>query len=286
MLITRLWTGALLVAIGLGILVADAWLAPWFPLLLAAALLALALATRELVQLLPAPGLRSWLAQLGVILVVLANWPAQLWEVGTAWHWVGLTAMGLFQLTFLVEAATYRGPGEAALRISLTWLAIGYLGVLSSFLLQLRWLPGGQSSLALALAIFVPKSCDIGAFFIGRATGRHPMSPILSPKKTWEGAVGGILVSTAVALGINALGSIVSLGRPLLPWANAAAFGAVIGAVGMLGDLMESLLKRDSGKKDAANLIPSFGGVLDVLDAILFSAPVSYVWIMLACGAR
>jgi phosphatidate cytidylyltransferase len=286
MLITRLWTGALLIAIGLGILVADAWLAPWFPILLGAALLASALATKELLGISPAPGPRRGLAFLGVILLILVNWPAHLCEVGAAWQWIGLTAVGLFLLAFLVEAVAYQEPGQATLRISQTWFVIGYLGVLASFLLQLRWLPGGQSSLALALAIFVPKSCDIGAYFTGRAIGHHRMSPILSPMKTWEGAAGGLLVSTAVALGINALGSFVTLGRPLLPWANAAAFGVVIGSVGMLGDLMESLLKRDSGKKDAANLIPSFGGVLDVLDAILFSAPVSYVWIMLSCGAR
>jgi phosphatidate cytidylyltransferase len=279
LLITRLWTGGLLILVGLGILWFDAWLAPWYPVLLVVGLVASVMAARELCGLFPGTP-RCWLITLGVALVVLANWPAHLLEVGQAWHWIGLTAIGLLLTTFLIEARAFLGPGETTQRIALTWLAIGYLGVLASFLFQLRWLEGGRGEFALALAIFVPKSCDIGAYFTGRAIGRHHMSPILSPKKTWEGAAGGLIFSTAIALGINALGSYATLGRPLLSWPSAAAFGLVVGLAGMLGDLMESMLKRDSGKKDTANLIPSFGGVLDVLDAILFSAPVSYVWLV------
>jgi phosphatidate cytidylyltransferase len=127
--------------------------------------------------------------------------------------------------------------------------------------------------LALALAIFVPKSCDIGAYFTGRAIGRHKMTPTLSPKKTWEGAAGGLVTAVLAALGINAI-------NPLLTWPSAIGFGIVVGITGMVGDLMESLIKRDCEKKDASDLVPGFGGVLDVVDAILFAAPVSYAWIM------
>jgi phosphatidate cytidylyltransferase len=279
MLITRLWTGALLILLGIGVLVFDAWFAPWYPILLLAALAMSLLAAHELAGLFPVPTKR-WLLMLSVSLAILANWPAHVFKLGEPWHWIGLTAVGMLLLTFLVEAQAFREPGGTTQRIALTWLAVGYLGILASFLFQLRWLRGGE--LALALAIFVPKSCDIGAYFTGRAIGRHPMSPILSPKKTWEGAAGGLMVSVAVALGINALGSYATLERPLLSWPSAAGFGLVVGIVGMLGDLMESMLKRDRGKKDTANLIPSFGGILDVLDAILFSAPVSYVWIVVS----
>jgi phosphatidate cytidylyltransferase len=279
---TRLWTGALLIAIGLGILILDAWLAPWFPVLLVAALCASMLSAIELQGLLPSPGPRPWLTCLGVALVILANWPSHVLGFGEAWHWIGLTAVGVFMLIFLVEATQYRQPGEATLRISLAWLTVGYLGVLPSFLLQLRWLPEGRGLFAFALGVFVPKVGDIAAYFTGRAFGRHPMSPILSPKKTWEGAAGGLAASVAVALGINALALYLNGDRPLLTWPMAAAFGVVVGVVAQLGDLMESLLKRDRNQKDAAQLIPSFGGVLDVLDSILFSAPVSYVW--LACS--
>jgi phosphatidate cytidylyltransferase len=282
MLITRLWTGGLLILVGLGILWLDASFAPWYPILLVVGIAAALLAAHELCGLLPTPSARRWLVMFGVGLVVLASWPAHVFEMGEAWHWIGLTAVGLLLLTFLVEAQAFREPGAATQRIAHTWLAIGYVAVLASFLFQLRWLDGGRGGMALALAIFVPKSCDIGAYFTGRLIGRHRMAPVLSPKKTWEGAIGGLIFSTAVALGINALGSYATLGRPLLSWPSAAGFGLVVGLAGMLGDLMESMLKRDSGKKDAANFIPSFGGMLDVLDAILFSAPVSYMWILLA----
>src|SRR5262249_13076388 len=159
-----------------------------------------------LTGLFPVPTKR-WLLMLGVGLVVLANWPANVLKLGEAWQWIGLAAAGTLLLTFLVEAWAFREPGGTTQRIALTWLAVGYLGILASFLFQLRWLPGDRGELAFAMAIFVPKSCDIGAYFTGRAIGRHRMSPILSPKKTWEGAAGGLIVSTAVALGINALGS-------------------------------------------------------------------------------
>src|SRR5207248_385801 len=103
---------------------------------------------------------------------------------------------------FLVEMARFREPGESVVRIALTvWIA-AYLGLLPSFLAQLRWPAGtgfspagrevARGTTALALAVFVPKCCDIGAYFTGRFLGRHKMSPVLSPKKTWEGAAGGL----------------------------------------------------------------------------------------------
>jgi phosphatidate cytidylyltransferase len=156
---------------------------------------------------------------------------------------------------------------------------VGYLGLLSCFFIQLRWLPGWHGSLALALAIFVPKCGDIGAYFTGRFLGRHRMAPVLSPKKTWEGAAGGLLASVAVALGINAVGANYAPEGLLLPWAGAAGLGLVVGVVAMLGDLMESLIKRDCQRKDASELVPGFGGVLDVLDSVVFSAPVTYGWV-------
>ena len=98
------------------------------------------------------------------------------------------------------------------LRVALTLLIIAYLGLLPSFLIQLRWGTaatrgaGGFSAVApLALAIFVPKCCDIGAYFTGRLIGRHPMTPRLSPKKTWEGLAGGLAVAVLTTLVINRL---------------------------------------------------------------------------------
>jgi phosphatidate cytidylyltransferase len=102
------------------------------------------------------------------------------------------------------------------------------------------------------------------------------MTPILSPKKTWEGAAGGLVAAMVTAIAIEALAITAALERNLF---SAAGFGLVVGMVAMIGDLMESLIKRDCEKKDASQIVPGFGGVLDVLDSILFSAPLSYWWL-------
>jgi phosphatidate cytidylyltransferase len=124
------------------------------------------------------------------------------------------------------------------------------------------------------LAIFVPKCGDIGAYFTGRALGRHRMAPTLSPKKTWEGVAGGVTASVLAAVGIDRLGPVVRGG-----WPSAAGLGAALGIVGIFGDLAESLIKRDAQQKDASQRVPGFGGILDVVDSVVFAAPVAYWWI-------
>src|SRR5204862_7953004 len=130
-------------------------------------------------------------------------------------------------------------PGASVVRVALlAWLS-GYLGLLPCYLAQLRWQAEDGSArrgtLALALALFVPKCCDIGAYFTGRFLGRHPMAPVLSPKKTWEGAAGGLVTAMLVAVGLNRLGPVVRGGL-----AAELAFGATVGGAGMPGDLAES----------------------------------------------
>ena len=142
----------------------------------------------------------------------------------------------------------------------------------------MRWLKSGDldyGTVALALAIFVPKCCDIGAYSIGRLIGRHKMTPVLSPKKTWEGLAGGLALAAAAAVLLNRLGGL-GYGDPA-----AACLGLTVGGAGVLGDLAESLVKRDFQHKDASQVVPGFGGVLDVVDSIVFAAPVSYCWLRL-----
>src|SRR5439155_16610219 len=125
------------------------------------------------------------------------------------------------------------------------------------------------------LMVFAPKCADIGAYFTGRSLGRHPMAPVLSPKKTWEGAAGGLVLAALATVLISRLEpSLVPGGM-----GGAAGLGAVLGIAGMLGDLAESLIKRDCGRKDASQVVPGFGGVLDILDSIIFAAPVAYCWL-------
>jgi len=156
--------------------------------------------------------------------------------------------------------------------------AMAYAGVLSAFFVQLRfWTDHDRGAAALGALIAVTKGGDIGAYFTGRFLGRHPMTPTLSPKKTWEGFAGGVVTSIGAAVGVSFVradlfGSIV----------EAVLFGVVLGVTGVLGDLAESLIKRDCGVKDASQVVPGFGGILDVVDSVLFAAPVAFWWL----GAR
>jgi len=180
---------------------------------------------------------------------------------------------------FLYEMATFRDAATSVERLSLMYWSVAYLGFLPSFFAQLRWLGNSPASgtCALALAIFVPKCGDIGAYFAGRRFGRRAMAPVLSPKKTWEGAAGGIVASVFAAILID------RVLPSMLPGILAEiGFGITVGIAGMLGDLAESLIKRDCQRKDASAVVPGFGGALDVVDAVIFAAPVAYCWIR--CG--
>ena len=120
---------------------------------------------------------------------------------------------------------------------------------------------------------------DTAAYFVGRSMGRHKMAPLLSPKKTWEGAVGGLVGSVTTSLVCIPL-----LGLPLTLGAG-IVIGLVGGVVGPLGDLAESLIKRQVGLKDAGSIIPGHGGVLDRADSLLFTAPTLFYLITLFTGA-
>ncbi len=282
MLWTRLWMGAILVALAVGMLVVDQWLALWYPFLLVTVLALALLACFELLRLLgPQTRPQAWFCYLAVAGLVLANWSRPViktlesgWD-SEPWQWIlGVFATVLLS-SFLLEMAVFHAPGESVARMATgIWLA-SYLGLLPCFLVQLRWLgDAGTGGVTLALAIFVPKCCDSGAYFTGRWIGKHRMTPLLSPKKTWEGAAGGLVASIAAAIAINRLG-------PALHHGIAAeiGFGITVGLAALLGDLAESLIKRDCGQKDASQSVPGFGGILDIVDSVIFSAPVAYWWL-------
>lgn len=156
-----------------------------------------------------------------------------------------------------------------------TLLAFVYLGLLFGFLLAIR---REHSAWLLAWVLLTTKASDIGAFAAGMTLGRHKLIPWLSPGKTWEGLAGGIASSAIVgAAGVEVLRAI---GDPSAPTPAFGAFcGAVFAVVGQAGDLMESLLKRDAGLKDSGDVVPGFGGVLDVIDSVLLVAPAAY-WLL------
>ena len=117
-------------------------------------------------------------------------------------------------------------------------------------------------------------AADTAAFFVGHAFGRHPLASRVSPGKTVEGAVGGVLGGVAGALAVRALG------LPGLPFAPAAALGVGVAVLGIVGDLVESLIKRWAGVKDSGALFPGHGGMLDRIDSLLFGAPVLYYYFL------
>lgn len=280
----RLWVGAVLIVLACGVLSLDgAYFAPYYPCLLALVVVLGGLSAAELHGLLGGgPRPPRWLLVGGTLVVLLANWPAHLgWTHGEPWRDVIAALAAVTLAGFLWEMATFRQPGEVVPRIAALLLAACYVGVLASFVAQLRWWPADgapspdrRGEAALALVFFVPKFGDIGAYFTGRFLGRHKMSPVLSPKKTWEGLAGGLAAAAATAVVINRLVCPVVGGD-----AEAALFGAAVGGAGVLGDLAESLIKRDGGAKDASATLPGFGGVLDVVDSVLFAAPVAWWWL-------
>lgn len=150
-------------------------------------------------------------------------------------------------------------------RVGIAVLGAAYPGLLLSSLVRLRQLDRGTYWILLALVVTWLN--DTGAYFSGRAFGRHKLYPRISPSKTVEGAVGGLVASVVGALAVRALV------LPRLPWWGAAIVGAGGAVLGPLGDLSESMLKRAYGAKDSGHLLPGHGGILDRIDALLFNAP-------------
>ncbi len=286
-----MWVGLVLILLVAGMLLLDQYLQRWltiplYPCLLVFILVLAVLSCLELHGLLtelPRPPL--WLALAGCCAVVLAGWPTHLgWTAaGHPWRNVASAFAAVVLAGLLYEMSIFREPGSAVTRSALLVWMVGYLGLLPCFFAQLRWWPAEEGvstpdlrgEAALALTIFVTKSADIGAYFTGRLIGKHRMSPVISPKKTWEGLAGGVVLSVAVAVALNRLIAPV-LGSDV----RAAGFGLVVGLAGVLGDLAESLIKRDCRRKDASRTVPGFGGVLDVVDSVLFAAPVAYWWLL------
>jgi phosphatidate cytidylyltransferase len=177
-----------------------------------------------------------------------------------------------------LRRALYRQTSEAIHHMAGTVLATLYLGGLGWFLMALRVKQSPHftgTTMVILMILLVVKFTDIGAYFGGRALGRHKLISWLSPGKTWEGLLVGVLVAGA----IGALCAPFIHGRTgfILPWWKGVIFGAVIGAIGQLGDLLESLMKRDAEVKDSGRLVPGFGGILDIVDSPLLAAPFAYL---------
>jgi len=206
-----------------------------------------------------------------------------------------LTQFGLLCILLFIILAHFEGPYTASLLasavvLSLVWLifrssaksshmnwawtiaGILCLGWMFSRLIPLRALADGREWVIFTLfAIF---AADTSAFFIGRAWGRHAMAPTISPGKTWEGAIGGLVGAVAASLVLAAI-----LSFPIPSW-QAVILGVLVGVFSQLGDLAESMLKRKVGVKDSGALIPGHGGILDRLDSVVFTVVVVYYYVI------
>jgi phosphatidate cytidylyltransferase len=164
-----------------------------------------------------------------------------------------------------------RRPGAAVLLDGAAALfAVGYIGLPLGALVAILII-GGRETLFLLMGIIIVS--DSAQYYTGGALGRHPLAPAISPKKTIEGALGGLVFGTAATVAGGAW--IYPAAPPFL----LGVLGATIVALGIAGDLFESLLKRSAGVKDSSALIPGHGGVLDRIDSWLFAAPVYYVFV-------
>jgi phosphatidate cytidylyltransferase len=142
------------------------------------------------------------------------------------------------------------------------------------YLPRMRAIPGEDGADLLLLVLVCVICTDVAAYYVGSNFGKHRMAPRLSPKKSWEGAAGGLLASVGVAV----LANFWFFQR--LPLGHAIAIGLILGVVAILGDLSESLVKRAAGVKDSSSLIPGHGGLLDRVDSLLFAGPVLYYYYM------
>ena len=251
------------------------WLGGWWITSLVS-LVAL-LGTREVYRFARNKGVRPFggrglpVAALVPVGVFLAVGPAQ-WD---AVPYLLYAPLGLLALCTIALAT--RNPEQHPLgAITATWFGIAYAAVLPSFLIAIRYAAGNdeRSWPGVWLACFplvLVWTCDTAAMFAGKLLGGAKLAPVVSPGKTWSGTIVGALAATAIAPAYDAV-ALRPQGVMLELW-QVLLFGAVVGVVGQVGDLAESLLKREAGLKDSSDLIPGHGGILDRFDSLYFVLP-------------
>ncbi len=182
---------------------------------------------------------------------------------------LGPVLIGVTLLSFLMVMGSGVSVSVAADRVGRVLLGALWVGGLLAFVAMVRRLDQGMGWIFVLLAS--TWLGDTGAYFAGRSFGKHRLAPVLSPKKTWEGAIGGFV---AAMCGAVLFGWLTGLE---IPWYLLALLGGIVDVFGVLGDLAESLLKRSFGVKDSGGILPGHGGILDRVVSLLFAAPVLYL---------
>ncbi len=211
----------------------------------------------------------SLLGYLGVIFLITSNYIV----IGDV-----LSFLIIFLITVTV-VELFRNSGSALYNIGNLLLSTLYIGFLAGALVGIRefypdigdmYSRGGYIIISMLASIWL---CDSAAYYGGTKLGKHKLFPRVSPKKSWEGAVFGFVFAIAAMI----LAKIIVL--DFLDWKTIISFGIIIGIGGQIGDLIESLFKRDADVKDSSNLIPGHGGIFDRFDSLLFTAPIILLYL-------
>lgn len=182
----------------------------------------------------------------------------------------------LFVLGLCLRQFMAKNQPSGLVAISTTLFGLMYVGWLLNFIQKIHFFPGIDGAYYILFFILVTKFSDLGAYAVGSLIGRHKMIPRISPGKTWEGFAGAIVISTLVSVGF-----VLAAGNRLagMTLAHAAILGVLLSAAAVVGDLIESLFKREAGVKDSGRWFPGIGGILDLLDSLLFNAPIMYLYL-------
>ena len=199
--------------------------------------------------------------------------------VNVFYHFIGLQLIIFSSILLLLIFELFRNKGSAIHNIGSTLLGIFYIGLFSSSILGIRefysnslhYNNGGLIIISIFITLW---ATDSAAYFLGSAFGKHKLFPRVSPNKSWEGAIAGFIFAIVTMVVLN------TILLSFISFTDALVIGIIIGLFGQIGDLIESLLKRDAGVKDSSNLIPGHGGVLDRFDSLFFSAPIIFLYIV------
>jgi phosphatidate cytidylyltransferase len=289
----RLLVSAVLIPAFVGLCYVDARLGPSAPVLLCLTLLIAVRSAWELVGLFRTRSFRPSFIETALLssLVVFSAWLPHV--EGLNWlDRAGIDSALVFGLSVLwilaSNAVRYQGPGQQMETVGAELLIVSYAGLLLCLTARLRWVGEGPESTAegyyvLGSLIVAAKCGDIGAYTFGRLFGRRKMAPLLSPGKTWAGFFGALVVAGLASYLWLRFGPRLFNGHWLPGGAIVCfSYGVLVALAGIVGDLCESLMKRDLGKKDAAALLPGFGGLIDLTDSIVYAGPLAYLlWLTL-----
>jgi len=182
----------------------------------------------------------------------------------------------LFVLGLCLRQFFSRSNTAGILAISTTLFGLMYVPWLLNFIQKINFFPGVEGRFYLLYFVVITKFSDTGAYIVGSLIGRHKMIPRISPGKTWEGFGGALAVSVLVSLLF-----VYFVGDRMygMNWTHAVVLGFLLGLAAVVGDLIESIFKREANIKDSGKFFPGIGGILDLLDSLLFNAPIMYLYL-------